>query len=402
MKVLYFECNCGISGDMVLSCLLDLGVDFSYFKQQLATLGIEDEYTISQASVMKQGIRANHICISLKEHHHHHHEHHEHHHGRNLKDIIQLIEQSSLNQNIKVMAKRMFQIVADAEGAVHNLPPDQVHFHEVGAVDSILDIVGTAICIDALAPDAVYCSPLQEGTGSVQCAHGLMPVPAPATAEILRQHHIPFYITDESGEMVTPTGAAIAAALSQGFTMPTGCNLIGIGYGSGTREFKRANILRAFLLESGQKEENVLVLETNVDDCSGEMIGFALEQVMLAGALDAFSTPIFMKKGRPAQKITVLCSGDTRKQMEDILFTHLSTIGIRCYSVERTTLPRRQIVCDTPYGSVETKISEWNGKKKIAPEYEAVRKLAIEKRLPFLTIYDAAKEAYIQGQWKVK
>lgn len=415
MRILYFDCYCGISGDMTLAALSSLGVSPEYICRQLSTLHIDEEFTLNFHPTEKQGISAQKAEVCLHGHTHHcagsdltdnqdyghthaaakehseghshgenhasHRDHwhgveHNHHHGRSLLEINAIIDGSGITPNAKELAKKIFGLIAKAEGKIHGKAPEEVHFHEVGATDSIVDIVGCAVCVDFLQPDRIYSSPLCDGRGFINCAHGRMPVPAPATLEILKDAGVPLQITDEDGEMVTPTGAGIIAALAEGFSFPQNAVVQKTGYGAGTKDFKRANILRCMLCETEASQDTFTMLETNIDDSTPEQLGFAMELLLKAGALDVFAAPIYMKKNRPACCLSVLTCGDT-KPFEAILFTHTTTIGLRKYQVSRSMLTRRVLSVETPYGTIPVKAAEFQGKWKYKPEFEAVRQASL-------------------------
>ena len=419
MKTLYLECLSGISGDMTVAALLDLGADEQVLREGLASLQV-DGYTLEISRVDKSGITACNFDVKLAdealhihdhnhghshalenghEHSHTHdddhehslahdhgHEHnHTHDHGhehehvhRNFSDICAIIEASAISPRAKQLAVRMFEIVAAAEAKVHGKPVDEVHFHEVGAVDSIVDIVGAAICIDNLQIDKVICTPLREGTGTVRCQHGIMPVPAPATLEIIRAHNIPLQITQNKGEMVTPTGAAIVAALAPRFGTPQESYILATGYGAGKKSFAPlANVLRASLLQETHAEAGTVVkLECNLDDMTGEALAFACEKLFSAGALDVWCTPIIMKKGRPAQMLSVLAEPALEKDLARVLFKHTSTIGVRVSLHNRHTMHRQSAQVCTPYGKVVTKELFYDEICKTGIEYESAKQLA--------------------------
>lgn len=290
----------------------------------------------------------------------------------------------------------MFLIVAEAESKAHGLPLDQVHFHEVGAIDSIVDIISVAVLVDNLGVDDIVVSPLSEGRGHVHCQHGILPVPVPATANIASAYGLKLHLTDNDGEMVTPTGAAIAAALRTRETLPESCQLVKTGMGAGNRVFKQANVLRAMLLETKSEEteqSGMYVMETNIDDCSGEMLGFAMELLLEAGAADVWYTPIYMKKNRPAYQLSVLCREADMEKLEDIIITHTTTIGIRHYPVTRTVLSREKKTVETAHGPVEVKVCEHKGAHYYYPEYESVQKLCRENHIDFQTVYHEARHA---------
>lgn len=288
----------------------------------------------------------------------------------------------------------MFLIVAEAESKAHGLPIDQVHFHEVGAIDSIIDIVSVAVCIDNLGIEDVVVSPLSEGRGHVHCAHGILPVPVPATANIASAYGLDLRLTDNDGEMVTPTGAAIAAALRTRKELPAACRLLKIGMGAGNKEFRQANVLRAMLLqeEEANDGEDLWVMETNLDDCTGEMLGFAMELLLEQGAADVWYTPIFMKKNRPAYMVSVLYHEKDREKLEDILFSQTTTIGIRRYPVQRTALPREIRQVETVYGTIDVKVCSYKGNTCCYPEYESVRSAGKASGADFQSVYCEARK----------
>ena len=388
-KILYLECNSGISGDMTVGALLDLGADRQVLENALESLGV-DGYHLHFGRKVVCGLDAFDFDVHLEADgygHSHAHTHrredayervdsyehsevHEHCHGhkhershehedghshshthRNLHDIYHIIDHLDSNERVKEMARTMFRIVAEAESKAHGLPVEQVHFHEVGAIDSIVDIISVAVCMDNLGVEDVVVSALSEGHGHVRCQHGVLPVPVPATANIASSYGLKLHFTDNDGEMVTPTGAAIAAALRTKDRLPASCRLLKIGMGAGNKVFKQANVLRAMLLENSQDEDHTMwVLETNLDDCTGEMLGLTMEMLLDAGAADVWYTPIHMKKNRPAYMMSVLCRESSIEAMEEIILTQTTTIGIRRYPTERTVLERSEIQVETSYG----------------------------------------------------
>ena len=284
------------------------------------------------------------------------------------------------------------RIVAEAESKAHGLPIDQVHFHEVGAIDSIVDIISAAVCIDNLGVEDVVVSALSEGHGHVYCQHGVLPVPVPATANIASSYGLKLHFTDNDGEMVTPTGAAIAAALRTKDRLPSSCRLLKVGMGAGNKVFKQANVLRAMLLETSQEEDRTMwVLETNLDDCTGEMLGLAMEMLLDAGAADVWYTPIHMKKNRPAYMLSVLCRESSIEAMEEIILTQTTTIGIRRYPTERTILDRSEIQVETSYGPADVKVCAYKGRTFFYPEYESIRRICREQGVDFQTAYHQAR-----------
>ena len=425
-KILYLECNSGISGDMTVGALLDLGADRQVLENALESLGV-DGYHLHFGRKVVCGLDAFDFDVHLEaDGHGHSHAHthrredayervdsyehsevHEHCHGhkherrhehedghshshthRNLHDIYHIIDHLDSNERVKEMARTMFRIVAEAESKAHGLPVEQVHFHEVGAIDSIVDIISVAVCMDNLGVEDVVVSALSEGHGHVRCQHGVLPVPVPATANIASSYGLKLHFTDNDGEMVTPTGAAIAAALRTKDRLPASCRLLKIGMGAGNKVFKQANVLRAMLLENSQDEDRTMwVLETNLDDCTGEMLGLTMEMLLDAGAADVWYTPIHMKKNRPAYMMSVLCRESSIEAMEEIILTQTTTIGIRRYPTERTILERSEIQVETSYGPADVKVCAYKGRKFFYPEYESIRRICMEQGADFQTAY---------------
>ena len=314
MKILYFDCSSGISGNMALGALTEIIGDNNYLINELKKLNV-DGYKIEISKKVKNGITGTYVDVILEHEHHHDHEHeehehyHEHHHHehRNLDDVNKIIDESSLNDDVKNLAKRIFLRVAKAESKVHNKPLNEVHFHEVGAIDSIVDIVGTAILIKKINPNKIISSVVNDGYGFIECAHGIMSVPVPATSEIFAGASVKFRQIDVDTELVTPTGAAIIAELADEFTTLPVMTTEKIGWGAGYKDLKIPNILKVYYGDMEKPNENFVIMETNVDDCSGEILGYTCEKLFQNGALDVFYTPIFMKKGRPAYRLSVTC-----------------------------------------------------------------------------------------------
>ncbi len=387
-KTLYLECRSGISGDMTVAALIDLGATEENLRHTLAQLPL-DGYEIRIGRVQKSGLDACDFDVILEEekgaHVHHAHVH------RTWRDIEQMLDGAGLKPRVLELSKQMFRIVAEAEGKVHGRPADEVHFHEVGAVDSIVDIVSTAACMEELNIDKVVTSHIWEGQGHVRCQHGILPVPVPAVLQIAASHGLTLRQTEQQGEMVTPTGAAIAA-LSEG-KKPEKFKIEKAGLGAGKKEFPKANVLRAMLIkEERQPEERLWMLESNIDDCSGEVMGYCLECLLEAGARDAFFVPIYMKKNRPAYQISVLCNEEQIEKMNAILFRETTTIGVRRFPVEREVLERRIEEVTTPYGQAKVKVCLLEGKEMHYPEYESVKKLAKEQGMAYGDAYQMVKE----------
>lgn len=394
MKILYYDCFCGISGDMNLAALIDLGVPKKYLTEELSKLNLNSEYEIRIERSMKLGITGTRVDVTLKNnmHDHSHEEHihsHEHHH-RNLKDVEDIINSSNLSDEVKKLSLDIFMKVAEAEAKVHGKMIDEVHFHEVGAIDSIVDIVGAAICIDYLKVDKIIASPVQVGGGFVKCAHGIMPVPAPATAEILK--NIPMNTGIVQFETTTPTGAAILAANVEEFTKNIDFEVKKIGYGIGHRDLEIPNVLRVYLgeKEASEKKDEQYIFETNIDDMNPELYGYVEDKLFEAGALDVFKTPIYMKKGRPGIKLSVLTELKKENGILDIIFEETTSLGIRKYKVEKIMLDREFSKVNTEYGDITVKKAYYKGKLvKYKPEYEECKTIAKEKKLPLDKIYKA-------------
>lgn len=332
-----------------------------------------------------------------EEHHHHHGEGHHHEHCH-LKDVEAVIDGTDMTESARALAKKIFRIVAEAESKSHNLPIEEVHFHEVGAIDSIVDIISAAVCFDSLNITNVIVPKLSEGTGTVRCQHGVLPVPVPATLNIVTAYHMPLEIMDAKGEYVTPTGAAIAAALAASHSLPASFTILKTGLGAGKRDYKeRTNILRAILIDDGGgdwEKDEVVKLESDIDDASGEVLGYTMKKLMDAGALDVHFSPIYMKKNRPAFELTVICKEEKKKEMEEIIFRETTTIGIREFSsLMRSILHREEKEVDTTYGRVQVKEVTLGSEKRCYPEYESVKKRAEEKQVPFQTVFNAAKNS---------
>lgn len=388
-RKLYLECYSGISGDMTVAALTDLGVEEAFLRQELAKLHL-DGYEIKISRTKKNQITAADFDVILKEDgemHGHSHDHshpgegheHSHSHSHNsYKEISELISQSELNSRVKEMSLKIFHVIAEAEAKVHGMPVDQVHFHEVGAVDSIVDVVGAAVCIDLLAVDRVIVSPLSEGCGHVHCAHGQMPVPVPAVANIAAARKVPLVMTGIPGELVTPTGIAIASAAAEAFQVPSQMNILRIGYGAGKKDLPgQANVLRAYLLEeAGASGEEVLQMETNIDDQTGETLAFACDLLREEGALDVWTEPIFMKKGRAAYKLCVLSEPAKEEKLLRIIFAHTTSIGVRKSILQRSIMHREVLPVQTRFGQMQVKRCTYQGITKHYVEFEPAKEAA--------------------------
>ena len=408
-KNLYFECNSGISGDMAVAALIDLGADREKLLKVLGSIPAEG-FKVEISDVVKNGVKCCDFNVILDEKHENHdhdtdylfghkHQHvHHHHEHRNLGDILHIIEHTELNENAKNLAAKIFRIVAVAESKAHGAALEEVHFHEIGAVDSIVDIVAFAFCFDDLGIERVFIPSLTEGTGEIRCQHGILPIPVPAVVNIVQEYGISLKITDTKAELVTPTGAAIAAAVRTDETLPKEFKITKTGLGAGKRNYEKPSILRAFFVEAPEKSDEpekdekpaneVTKLEANIDDSTGEELGFAMEQLFEAGSLDVFYTPCFMKKNRPAYMLTVLCKNEDSEKMEEIIFNQTTTIGIRRTKTERSVLTRETLLIDTPYGEVRIKLVNHNNRKRFAPEYEDVAGISRRTGISFGKIYN--------------
>jgi uncharacterized protein (TIGR00299 family) protein len=442
MKTLYLDIFSGISGDMFVGALIDLGVDAAHLERELAKLDVGG-YHLHSGKQLKCGMQGVKFGVHVTDEHHHHdhdhdqghehghshhhdhehphdhghehshahsHEHgHEHEHGhvhdhqpnRNFKEIRTLITSSKLSDWVKQRSVSVFERIAAAEGRVHGLPPDDVHFHEVGAVDSIVDIVGACIGLEALGKPRVLAGPVVEGTGWINCAHGRFPIPAPATLHILGARGVAITQCEEPHELVTPTGAALLAEFAESFGPMQALTAAKIGIGIGSREnHTRPNVLRAILGEAPAGSsaaahdwelDTIAVLETNLDDINAEILGNFVEQALAAGALDVFHTPIQMKKNRPGVLLTVLCAGADADRFTELMLRQTSAFGVRRTSAERRKLRREMTSVKTPFGDVAVKIGRLDGAVvQAAPEFESCRKLAETAAVPLKDVYEAA------------
>lgn len=333
---------------------------------------------------------------------HHHHEHH-HHHGRHLAEIMGIIDATDMTDSAKALAGKMFHIVAEAESLAHHMPLEEVHFHEVGAIDSIVDIIAAAVTFDSLGITDVIIPCLTEGRGTVRCQHGVLPVPVPATMNIIEAYDMPLTIMEAKGEYVTPTGAAIAAAICTTHQLPKAFRIVATGLGAGKRAYtERTNILRAYLIEGNAMEEGkdeIVKLETDIDDSTGEALGYTIDRLMQAGALDVHYSPVYMKKNRPAWELTVICKKSRMEELEDIIFKETTTIGIREFpSVMRSILHRNQKQVETPFGIAEVKEVALPGERRFYPEYESVKAIAEKEHLPFAEVYHLVKALAEQNE----
>lgn len=393
MIILYLDCQAGISGDMTVGALLDLGVPLEHLQSELAKLALPAEsFTLSIRRTERQHLAALQFDVAVHDQHTH----------RHYAVIDALIADSTLADPVKEKARRIFRRLAEAEARVHGVLLEEVHFHEVGALDSIIDIVGTAICLDYLGVEAIHASALPLGNGFVNTAHGRLPVPAPATAELLRG--MPLHDDCGPGERVTPTGAAILAALCAGFGKQPQMLLDRIGCGAGSKDFDDCpNVLRAFLgrvVAVDRPADQVIVAEANIDDSSAEVLGYTMERLLEAGALDVFFTPIQMKKNRPGTKLSFLCHLEQFTVLSRIVLTETSAIGLRHYRVDRTVLERRIVELPTELGVVRFKqVFDADGSLlRAAPEYEDCRRIAIDRGMPCREVMQRVQRAGVNEQ----
>lgn len=441
-KKLYLDCGSGISGDMFVAAMIDLGADPDTLEKALDSIPA-DGFFVEIGRVKKSGIDCCDFHVRLdddcenhdhdmdylygslapaagsgcscheepdrEEHHCHCHEeghdgeaHHccrqekDHHHThRGLAEILPMIDACDMTETAKALARKIFRIIGEAEAKAHGLPLDEVHFHEVGALDSIVDVVAAAVTFDSLHIKEVIVPKLTEGAGTVRCRHGVMPVPVPATVNIVSAYKIPMELTEAKGEYVTPTGAAIAAAISTSHQLPPSFVIKKAGLGAGKRAYTdRSGILRAFLIqEENEGRDKVVKLETDIDDCSGEVLGYVMKKLFKAGAKDVHYAPVFMKKNRPAWELTVICGEDKAEELEQIIFTETTTIGIREYPLGRSVLDREEKEVETVYGKASVKQVTFGDMTRAYPEYDTVKKLAKKNKVPFMDVFDAVKEA---------
>ncbi|HJQ23990.1 MAG TPA: nickel pincer cofactor biosynthesis protein LarC [Blastocatellia bacterium] len=386
MRALYFDCFAGASGDMICGALIDAGADFDALQAQIASLGLSG-YQLRTERVKRSGIAATKFNVAVDETQQPH---------RHLKDIIAIINRSTLSERTKQRAVHAFELLADAEALVHETTRDHVHFHEVGAVDSIIDTVGAMIGFELLGVERCFASPLRVGHGTVKTAHGLMPIPAPATAGLLRG--VPIYAGDIEGEFVTPTGAAILATLAESFETLPAMKMTKAGYGAGTRDPQGfPNALRVVLgdLELAGRDEAVSVIETNIDDMNPQAFGFVMEKALALGALDAFLTATQMKKSRPGVMLTVLCEPAARETILEMLLAETTTLGVRHYEARRRVLERMMETVTTRYGEVRVKVARDGGRTlHFQPEYEDCARLARQLGVPVIEVQSAASAAY--------
>ncbi len=388
MQVLLYECFSGIAGDMNLGALIDVGVPESHLRQELSLLNLDDEYELVVSKASKQGIFGTNVNVSCRPTHRH----------RNLPHIQSLIKNSDLPDAVEATSLTVFQNLAEAEAKIHGITPEEVHFHEVGATDAIVDVVGAAICLNYLKPDSVACGPVELGSGTVKCEHGVMPVPAPATAELLKNR--PTTRGRVRGEATTPTGAAILSGIVDSFEMPIDFCVARIGYGIGQKDFEVPNVLRVSIGEaqSSLERETNIEIECNIDDMSAEALGAAVDRLFRVGALDVFVTPIVMKKSRPAHRLSVLCRQLDESSIVEAVLQETTTLGVRTHRVNKHMIPRRVEQVTTRFGIVNVKLGTLpDGSTRWKVEHDDIQAIATDKELPYLQVRsqvndDVAKE----------
>jgi hypothetical protein len=404
MKLAYLDCFSGISGDMFVGALLDAGLPLDRLFAELKKIPL-GFYEFKRSRTMRGHLAGTRVEIRVPAQQP----------TRNLGDITELIVHSALSASVQQRVLDVFRRLADAEGKLHNRPPTEVHFHEVGALDSILDIVGACVGLELLEISQLVCSPVNVGSGMVRAAHGSLPVPAPAALELLKD--VPIYSSGVQGELVTPTGAALITALAAGFGPIPAMKVECVGYGAGSREIPgRPNLARVLIGErsagpalptggpltgrsEGSSDDVVSVIEANVDDMSPQLYGFFVDQALAAGALDVTCTPIQMKKNRPGLLVSVLCTPPAGDALAQLLFEQTTTIGVRIHETRRKVLERELLSVETPYGAVQIKVARRDGKVlNVAPEYEDCQRLATEKKVPLKQVMIAAQAAYLATQ----
>jgi uncharacterized protein (TIGR00299 family) protein len=391
MRTLYFDCFAGASGDMILGALVGVGVEPRQLIEQLSLLNVSG-YEVSFETVDRSGISATHARVQVG---------HEHAH-RHLSDILKIIYESRLSDGVKDLAARIFKRLAEAESKIHNVPVEQIHFHEVGALDAIIDVVGACVGFELLGVERFACSELHVGSGMVEMAHGRFPVPPPAVAELLK--NAPVYATDIKGELVTPTGAAIITTVSEEFGHLPKMRIERTGYGAGTREYQNfPNALRLILGDDeaprGFNNERLIVVETNVDDMSPQIYGHVMEQAFERGALDCYFTPTQMKKNRPGVQVSILCRPQELDAMCELLLTETTTLGVRYYEVGRRFLEREVLKVETDFGLIDVKVARMNGRVvKAMPEYEQCRAAALRAGVALHLVEEAARAAFLKWQ----
>jgi uncharacterized protein (TIGR00299 family) protein len=391
MKLAYFDCFSGISGDMTLGALVDAGVSADLLRSDLRALQVPG-WELTTEKVWKNGMSATHVLVKTEDHQKH----------RSLSTILEILQNSNLAPPVRERASAIFQKLGEAEAHVHDAPLEKVHFHEVGAVDAIVDIVGACIGFHALGIERFACSPLNVGGGTAKMAHGVLPVPAPATARLLQG--APTFSNGVQRELVTPTGAAIVATLCDSFGPQPPMTVSAIGYGAGTVDLEgQPNVVRIMIGESAHTaapplDEEISIIEANLDDMNPQIYGYVVEKALLAGALDVYTTALQMKKNRPGTLLTILCRPQDTEALMSLIFAETTTFGVRTHRAQRRALPREWVNVSTSYGNVRIKLSRSNGQVlHVAPEYDDCRKLAVEKQVPLQQVINEALRSYEAG-----
>jgi uncharacterized protein (TIGR00299 family) protein len=388
LKQAYFDCFSGISGDMTLGALIDLGTSVEWLQSELSRLPL-DGFHLAVTPMMRNGIQATFVSVEIKDSSH----------SRDYKTIKSLLERCPLSDAVKSRSLMIFERLALAEAAIHDCPPDEVHFHEVGGVDALVDIVGTALCLEKLEINQVISSWIPLGSGFVDCQHGKLPVPAPATIEILKD--VTVYGADVACELVTPTGAAIITSLAESFGPLPPMRVEKIGYGAGQRELAdRPNLLRIITgspaaSDDGLSTDEIIILETCIDDMNPELFGYIMERLFSDGALDVYWIPLYMKKNRPGTMVQVLCEPAGKDRLIQRLLSETTSLGVRYYKATRKLLAREQLTIQTSFGEIQVKrVQDPDGRERLVPEYDVCRELALKLNLPLRVVYDTiAKEA---------
>ena len=370
----------GAAGDMLTAALSELLKDPADFQSRFNSIGIPDA-ALSLEKSEKCGITGTHARVSVNgvEEHEHHHDHHHDHHHSTMADIEHIISHLSVSDTVKKNAANVYKLIAEAESHAHGREVSEIHFHEVGAMDAVADVTAVCMLLEEIKPDKIIVSPVHVGSGHVHCAHGTLPVPAPATAHILRG--VPIYGGEIEGELCTPTSAALLKYFADEFGKMPVMRIEKTGYGMGNKDFEKANCVRAMIGETDDRAGEITELRCNIDDMTGEMIGFAVEELMNAGALDVYTMAISMKKNRPGTLLTVMCRAEQREEMLRLIFTHTTTLGVREYTPNRYTLTRREITLKTPFGDVRGKKSEGFGATTVKAEYEDLARIARENNI---------------------
>jgi uncharacterized protein (TIGR00299 family) protein len=386
MRTLYFDCFSGVSGDMILGALVDLGLEPDFLIDQLSLLGVEG-FQLEFEKVDRSGIGASRVLVKTEEHHHH----------RHLSNILKIIDNSRLEKGVKERAGKIFTRLAEAEAKVHRVPIERIHFHEVGALDAIVDVVGACIGFDRLGVERFFSSPLNVGSGMVEMAHGRFPIPPPAVAELLRG--APIYSNEVTGELVTPTGAAVVSTLAQEFGSVPAIRIEATGYGAGYRDYPRfPNVLRLMLGKMDEdrpnEAERVVLLETNVDDMSPQIAGFVMDRALQLGALDCYFTPVQMKKNRPGLLISVICRPADSKSLTEMLISETTTLGVRFQEVNRSAMQREVVQVETVFGEIDVKVARYGDSiVKVMPEFEHCREAAVRHNVALREVTRVATAA---------